>query len=191
MKKALFISFVLVVFTGFLHAQKVVLESGSLDALKGQKTLLVQYDYSNMAVGKYDKEADYVDFKTAEGNGAEAGKGDKWKKEWFDKRTAAYEPSFEELFNKYGEKSGLTCSKEAKSAEYIMNIHTTFTDVGYYIGVSSKPSYISAEISFIKASTGDKVAVLSAEKCPGVGGIKEAYAKLGKTLAPYLEKNMK
>lgn len=174
-----------------IQAQKISVTSGSLDAMKGQKTFLVKFDYSNMAVGKYDKEAEYVDLKTTEGNAAEPGKGDNWKKEWYDKRSNSYEPMFEELFNKGGEKSGMSCNKDAANAEYIMDIHTTFTDVGYFIGVSSKPSYISTEISFIKASSGEKVAVIFADKCPGVGGIQQAYAKLGKTLAPYLDKNLK
>jgi hypothetical protein len=191
MKKIVLVSLFQILFAGiFLQAQKIEVKSGSFDFLKGQKVLLVQYDYSNMAVGKYDKEADYIDAKVAENNKAEAGKGDKWKSDWFDKRTAAYEPSFEELFNKYMEKEGLTCSKTAKDATYIMNVHTVFTDVGYFIGVSSRPSYISTDITFTKASSGEKMAVVSAEKCPGIGGIKEAYAKLGKSLAGFLLKKM-
>jgi hypothetical protein len=71
-----------------------------------------------------------------------------------------------------------------------MNIHTVLTDVGYFIGVSSKPSYISAEITFTKASSGEKMAVVLMEKCPGIGGIKEAYAKLGKSLAGFLLKKL-
>ncbi len=191
MKKVLCLAMMAVLFAGIsLHAQKIEVKSGNFDFLKGQKALLVQYDYSNMSVGKYDKEADYIDLKVAEGNDAEPGKGDKWKKEWFDKRSNAYEPSFEELFNKYMEKSGLACNKDSKDAAYSMNVHTVFTDVGYYIGVSSKPSYISAEITFTKISSGEKTAVVFMEKCPGVGGIKEAYAKLGKSLAAFLEKQM-
>ena len=191
MKKVLCLAMMAVLFAGIsLHAQKIEVKSGNFDFLKGQKALLVQYDYSNMSVGKYDKEADYIDLKVAEGNDAEPGKGDNWKKEWFDKRSNAYEPSFEELFNKYMEKSGLACSKDSKDAAYSMNVHTVFTDVGYYIGVSSRPSYISAEITFTKISSGEKAAVVFMEKCPGVGGIKEAYAKLGKSLAAFLEKKM-
>jgi hypothetical protein len=173
----------------YLNAQKITLKSGSLGFLKGQKSLLVTYDYSNMAVGKYEKEADYVDLKTNEGNAAEPGKGDKWRQEWFGKRETLYEPSFEELFNKYAGKVNMACSKDAKDAAITMNVHTVFTDVGYYIGVSSKPSYISAEITFTHNSSAEK-AVIFFEKCPGVGGIKEAYAKLGKSLADYLLKNM-
>jgi hypothetical protein len=191
MKKIILISFIQILFAGlFLQAQKIEVKSGSFDFLKGQKTLLVQYDYSNMSVGKYDKEADYVNAKVEENNKAEAGKGDTWKSEWFGKRSAAYEPSFEELFNKYMEKEGLTCGKDNKDAMYIMNVHTVFTDVGYFIGISSKPSFISTEITFTKASSGEKMAVISVEKCPGVGGIKEAYAKLGKSLSGFLLKKM-
>lgn len=191
MKKLFMVSIILFFFAGFfLQAQRIQVKSGSFDFLKGQKTLLVQYDYSNMEVGKFDKEADYIDSKVAEGNKAEEGKGDKWKSDWFDKRSGAYEPSFEELFNKYMEKEGLSCGKNNKDAAYIMNVHTVFTDVGYFIGISSKPSYISTEITFTKASSGEKMAVVFLDKCPGVGGIKEAYAKLGKSLAGFLLKQM-
>jgi hypothetical protein len=191
MRKLVVVAWIAIFSAGIgLQAQKIEVKSGSFDFLKGEKILLVQYDYSNMSVGKYDKEADYIDQKVAEGNDAEPGKGDQWKKDWFDKRSVAYEPSFEELFNKYMEKKGLSCSKDNKDATYIINVHTVFTDVGYYIGVSSRPAYISAEITFTRVSSGEKMAVVFAEKCPGVGGIKEAYAKLGKSLAAFLEKKI-
>lgn len=189
MKKIVSFSFVMLLISGTcLNAQKMVVKSGAIDFLKNQKELLVKYDYSNMAVGKYDKEADYIDLKVKEGNDAEPGKGDKWKEEWFGKRTSAYEPSFEELFNKGLEKNGLSCSKTAAAAEYSMTIHTSFTDVGYFIGISSKPAYINADITFTKIATNEVVAVITAEKVPGVGGIKESYAKLGKSLAAMIAK---
>jgi hypothetical protein len=189
MKKIVLFSFVMLLISGaYLNAQKMVVKSGAIDFLKDQKNLLAKYDYSNMAVGKYDKEADYIDFKVKEGNDAEPGKGDKWKADWFSKRTTAYEPSFEELFNKGLEKNGLSCSKTATDAVYSITIHTTFTDVGYFIGISSKPAYINAEITFTKIATGEVAAVITAEKVPGVGGIKESYAKLGKSLAAMIAK---
>jgi hypothetical protein len=189
MKKFVLFSFVMLLISGaYLNAQKMVVKSGAIDFLKDQKNLLVKYDYSNMAVGKYDKEADYIDFKVKEGNDAEPGKGDKWKEDWFAKRTSAYEPNFEELFNKGLEKNGLSCSKTAPDAVYSITIHTTFTDVGYFIGISSKPAYINAEITFTKIATGENVAVITAEKVPGVGGIKESYAKLGKSLSAMISK---
>jgi hypothetical protein len=189
MKKIVLFSFVMLFISGaFLNAQKMVVKSGAIDFLKDQKNLLVKYDYSNMAVGKYDKESDYINTKVKEGNDAEPGKGDKWKEDWFAKRTSAYEPSFEELFNKGLEKNGLSCSQKATDAVYSMTIHTTFTDVGYFIGISSKPAYINAEITFTKIGTGEIAAVITVEKVPGVGGIKESYAKLGKSLSAMIAK---
>lgn len=191
MKKIILFALVQLLISGlYLDAQKIVLKSGSFDFLKGQKTILVKYDYSNMSVGKYDKEEDYINTKVEEGNSAEAGKGDKWKSEWFGKRTSAYEPGFEELFNKGMGDKGLTCSQTANDAMYIMNIHTTFTDVGYFVGISAKPSYINAEVTFTKAGSGDNLAVVTVEKCPGMGGIKESYAKMGKSLAPFIGKKL-
>jgi hypothetical protein len=191
MKKIVLFSFVMLLMSGiYLDAQKMTVKSGAIDFLKNQKTLLVKYDYSNMAVGKYDKEDDYIAAKVKELNDAEPGKGDKWKEDWFAKRTSAYEPSFEELFNKGLEKNGLSCSKTAAGAEYAMTIHTTFTDVGYFIGISSKPAYINAEITFTKIAGNEVVAVISVEKVPGVGGIKESYAKLGKSLAAMISKKL-
>lgn len=191
MKKTVLFSFVILLMSGaYLNAQKMEVKSGAIDFLKNQKTLLVKYDYTNMAVGKYDKEADYIDAKVKELNDAEPGKGDKWKEDWFGKRTSAYEPSFEELFNKGLEKNGLSCSKTATDAEYSITIHTTFTDVGYFIGISSKPAYINAEVIFTKIASNEVVAVITAEKVPGVGGIKESYAKLGKSLAAMVSKKL-
>ncbi len=82
-----------------VNAQKMVLKSGSVGALKGQQTLLVKYDYSNLGVGKYDKEEDYIAKKAADYNKSEAGKGDKWKESWVSDRATRYEPKFELLFN--------------------------------------------------------------------------------------------
>ena len=191
MKKIALFSLALLLFSGVgLNAQKMVVKSGSLDFLKGQKTLLVKYDYSNMAVGKYDKEADYIDTKVKELNDAEPGKGDKWKEDWFGKRTSAYEPSFEELFNKGLEKNGLSCNQKATDAVYSMTIHTTFTDVGYFIGISSNLPISMLRSRLQKLLPGKVLRLLQQEKAPGVGGIKESYAKMAKTLAAMISKKM-
>jgi len=56
MKKIAFLLVAQLIVSGVLiNAQKVVLKSGSFDFLKGQKTILVKYDYSNMAVGKFER----------------------------------------------------------------------------------------------------------------------------------------
>jgi hypothetical protein len=169
------------------------MKSGSLDFLKGQTSLLVKYDYSNMAVGKYKDEAEYIAQKKAEYNKKEAGKGDKWAEAWIADRAARFEPKFEELFNNYCSKKGLTCSKTAENAEYEMVVHTFFTEPGYNIGISRQNAYIDVDVSFRKIADGEEVALISFDNVPGMLAmgydfdtgqrISEAYAKLGKSLA--------
>ena len=184
-----------------LNGQKIKMKSGSLDFLKGQTSLLVKYDYSNMAVGKFTDEKEYIAKKTAEYNGKEAGRGDKWAESWVSDRSARFEPKFEELFNDYCSKKGLTCSQTATNAEYEMVVHTFFTEPGYNIGISRANAYIDAEISFRKIADGEEMAVMSFDNVPGMLAmgydfdtgqrISEAYAKLGKSLAGLVLKILK
>jgi hypothetical protein len=194
MKKLFVLVLVLAMVPGaMLNAQKIKMKSGTLDFLKEQTSLLVKYDYSNMAVGKFTDEAEYIAKKKAEYNEKEAGKGDKWAEAWVADRSAKYEPKFEELFNEYCGKKGLTCSQTADAAEYEMLVHTLFTEPGYNVGVARQNAYIDVEISFKKIADGEEVAVMSVDNCPGTGAmgydfdtafrIGESYAKLGKSLA--------
>ncbi|HRB40448.1 MAG TPA: hypothetical protein PKX86_07055, partial [Bacteroidia bacterium] len=49
-------------------AQKIKILDGSLAGLKGETKLNVVYDYSNMGVGSFAKEEEYVAKKTREYN---------------------------------------------------------------------------------------------------------------------------
>jgi hypothetical protein len=202
MKKLFVLFLVLAIIPGaMLNAQKIKIKSGSLDFLKGQTSLLVKFDYSNMAVGKFSKEEDYIAKKKAEYNEKEAGKGDKWAEAWVNDRSARFEPKFEELFNEYCSKKGLTCSQTAANAEYEMAVHTFFTEPGYNIGISRANAYIDVEISFRKIADGEEVAVIGFDNVPGMLAmgydfdtgqrISEAYAKLGKSLAGLVLKILK
>ena len=105
-----------------LNAQKIKMQKGSLDFLKGQKSLLVTFDYSDMAVGKFDKEEDYIEKKKTEYNEKEAGKGDTWAESWVSDRETRYEPKFETLFNKYMEKAGLVGNRDVTDAQYELSL---------------------------------------------------------------------
>jgi hypothetical protein len=180
-----------------LNAQKITVEKGSPGTVKGQK-MLATFDYSNMAVGKFEKEDDYIAKKTDDYNKDEAGKGDKWAVSWKGDRERRYEPKFEELFNKYGEKAGVTAFRSATDAKYEVNIHTFFTEPGFNVGVMRKPAYIDATVTFRDRASGEEVAVLKVDNCPGMDAmgydfdtgvrIEESYAKLGKALAAFIAK---
>src|SRR4051812_39357750 len=81
-------------------AQKFKIKEGSLDVIKGLSKMNLLFDYSQMSVGKFKTESEYVEKKKGEYNKKESGKGDKWEKDWIADRTERYAPQFTELFNK-------------------------------------------------------------------------------------------
>ena len=201
MRKLNLLALVLSFLSGMsLSAQKLVLKSGSFEFLKGQQSLSVEYDYSNLSVGKFDKEDDYVADKVADYNKSEAGKGDKWKEAWFNDRASRYEPKFELLFNENMASKGLKVEKAAAEAKYLMHIHTTFVEPGFNVGITRKPAYINVEVEFSEIGTEKVLAVITVQNCPGRDAmgfdfdtgyrIEEAYAKLGKSLAGFIGKKL-
>jgi hypothetical protein len=188
--------------TSSLLAQRVDLRSGDLSVLSGQKTVNVEYDYSEFGVGKFATEKEYVDKKTAEYNGKEAGKGDAWQKSWVDDRKNRYEPKFEELFNKGMEDKGLTAVQAGPDAAYTFIVRTKFVEPGFNVGVMRKNAYVDYEIDLVEsANKSSKVAEIAMRNVPGgqFGGfdfdtgvrIAESYAKAGKSLAAFLDKKLK
>jgi hypothetical protein len=201
MKKVFLITLVQFLISGMcINAQKMTLQNGSVDFLKDQQTILVKYDYSNLAVGKFDKEDDYIAKKVADYNKDEAGKGDKWKEAWFNDRQQRFAPKFEELFNDYIKAKNLQCDQAAADAKYEMLVHTTFIEPGFNVGITSKPAFINVEVSFRETGSDKDLAVITVQNCPGrdVMGfdfdtgyrLAEAYAKLGKSLANFLLKKL-
>lgn len=191
----------LVIFSGGVNAQKIKLAKGKLDFLKEVKVIKVEYDYSDMGVGKFDDEADYVKQKVNDYNEDEPGRGDKWHEAWVSDRTDRYQPKFEELINKYLEDAGVIVSEGSQDAKYTMILKTTFTEPGFNVGVARKPALINAEVIFIETGSPDnELAKITVDKSPGGGAfgndydagfrIQEAYAKCGKELGKYLYKNV-
>lgn len=203
MKRNLLVLLAIILFSGFtsIQAQKIKLVKGDLSFLKGQSELNIEYDYSDMAVGKFDNEEDYVNKKKEDYNSKEPGRGDRWADDWEADRSNSYEPKFEDLFNKYIAKTGLKLVEDP-DAKYTMNFHTTFTEPGFNVGVWRGNAYIDAEIRFYESANPENVlAVITLEKAAGqsFGGndydtevrISESYAKGAKELAKFMTKQMK
>jgi len=199
MKRTVFFAaFILVLTVTGLEAQRINIESGDFDFLTGQTELKVSYDYSNVSVGKYNNEEDYIADRVAELNEDEAGSGDAWREAWLNDRTERFEPRFEELFNDNIEAKEIRCSQDAPDASYEMAVHTTFVEPGYNVGISRRSASINVEITFTEIATGNEMAVLSVTNCQGIGAmgfdfdtgyrIQEAYAMLGRSVARYLLK---
>lgn len=189
---------ILVLSVTAIQAQKIKVTNGDLSFLTGQATILLEYDYSEMAVGKFDKEEDYVNKKVAEYNEAEAGRGDTWKDNWEADREGRYHPKFEELLNNYTKKANCNFDQANSDALYTLILKTTFTEPGFNIGIVKKDAMINVEVKFVEtANTENILAVITITNIPGRGmgndydagyRIQESYAKCGKSLGAFLVK---
>ena len=177
------------------HAKK-----GKYAFLKGEKTLNLEYDYSNMTVGKKLTEDEYVSKKVKEGNEKEAGKGDKWKVSWTGSREARFQPKFETLINKSMEKAGIKASQGA-DAKYTLIVKTVYTEPGFNIGIMKQAAYVNFEMIFVETASKNEVAKYVLTKIPGSQAmgydfdagsrIAECYAKGGKMQGAYIAKSLK
>ncbi len=176
-------------------AQKLKIKEGNTEFLKTIAKMNVRYDYSDMGVGKFANEADYIARKKEDYNKKEAGKGDAWEKEWLADRQERFQPQFEELFNKYGPFN----IGDFPDETYTMIVKTTATEPGYNIHISRKNAEIDGEIWIVGTKNPDAPMLkISFNRAPGrsFGGydydtgfrIQEAYAALGKAVGKFLKK---
>jgi hypothetical protein len=179
-------------------AQKMVQESGDLKMLAGQSKMLVEYDFSELDMGKEGSEQDYLKKKRDDLNAKEKGKGDKFVEGWERNKEERYEPKFEELFNK-NTKDKLNISKANKDAKYKLIVKTLTLYPGYNIGISKMPAYVS--FTFVVVETANPTKELSRTTVRNVVGsqtmgydfdagsrLAESYAKAGKMFAKYVVK---
>lgn len=199
MKKLLYLLTISILAGSFTaQAQKVKLLDGSLDVLKSEEKLNLEYDYSDMGVGKFESEADYLAKKKADYDKKEPGRGDQWESSWKADRKNRFQPQFEDLFSKH---SGMTAGN-IPSAKYTLIFKTTYTEPGYNVYVTRKNAEIDGEALLVETADKSKViARMSVLNCPGrtFGGndydtgerIQEAYAVAGKGLGKFFKDKKK
>jgi hypothetical protein len=185
------------------YSRMVTLTSGTVDFLKQEKQVNLEYVYDGMRVGKFDKEVDFVAEKIAEYNKKEAGRGERWHKSWISDRTERFQPKFQDLLSRYwSEKKNGPQVGSFKDAKYTLILKTTMTDTGWNVGVMRRPAYINAQAIFVETQNRSNVlAVLTITKSPGnttwgndydTGErMQESYAKAGKELGAFLSKKIK
>ena len=193
-KRLLLCVFICCAYLG-IYAQSIVLTSGSLDPLKGEKVIQFEFTYNEMIVGRLTEE-EYVLKKVSDYNEKEAGRGDKWRENWFADRKERYEPKFVELFDKHMEKKGITAGTEG--ANYVIVFNTDFTEPGFNVGVARKNASVDLSGTIVHIETGDQIASVkikhsSANSFWGADfdsgyRIQESYAKAGREFAKFLVK---
>lgn len=179
--------------------------SGDMKALKGQTEVLLKYDYSNMAVGKYDNADDYTSEKVAEMNKRKEGSGDAWLVKWTSDRTERFEPSFRKDFNGEVGSFGLSGKDDSPNAKYSLVIHTTFTEPGFNatmaIGFARKPATIDVTVDLVETENPSNVlgtVEIKKIQSKNMGGydydtggrIESCYERAGEYLGKYLVKNV-
>jgi len=200
MKRALILS-TLVVIVALINinnvfAGKIILKSGTLSILKSQKNIRVQFDYSNMTVGKKLTEEEYVNKKMSERNEKSQGSGENWRSGWINARKDRYQPKFIELFNKQTNKQSLTILENGDS-QYTLIVKTVYTEPGFNVGVLRERARVNFVFLLVETLNPTKViAELSADAIPGgqtmgydfdsSSRIAESYAKVGKMLGQFI-----
>ena len=152
---------------GSTFAQK--LKSGDLKMLKGQTTLNVQYDYSQLKVGKKSVD-DYEKEGVAERNRKKPGSGDEWLTKWKSDKTDRFQPMFEKNFNDKTSHAGTKIDPVAAEAKYTLIVRVLFLEPGFQSGVGiHKPAYLNMDIDVVETSAPDKVlATVEFHKIPSV-----------------------
>jgi hypothetical protein len=194
MKKAILHAFLFLIFlpSCILQAQQLTMLEGNFDSLKSIKTIGLEFVYSPLKVGKYDKEEDYINKKVTEMNKKEPGKGDAWAKAWVDARKESYEPKFKALFEKYSEK------KVDSASKYKLIFHTTFIEPGFNTGaiLVHKNPEINGEVSIVEVKDPTRViAKFKIDKVVGREGyefdtgkhLEAVYAKAGENIGSFIK----
>ena len=193
-----------VLFSLNLSAQAKLL-SGDFKALKGQSEVLLSYDYSNMAVGKYKNADEYTSERVAEMNKKKAGSGDEWLAKWTGDRTDRFQPSFRKDFNSEVDSYGLSGKDDSPNAKYTLVVHTTFLEPGFNasmaVSFAKKPAYIDVTVDLVEtANPGTVLGTVEMKKIQSksMGGydydtggrIESCYEKAGEILGKYLVKSV-
>ncbi|MGA2823351.1 MAG: hypothetical protein ABSE72_07465 [Bacteroidales bacterium] len=175
--------------------------TGDVSILKGQTVINLQYDYSNMSVGKFKDEKDYVAKRTADMNNKKPGDGDRWAEAWKNDRVARFQPMFEKNLNERVGKFNVTCKENATDAKYTLIIRTTFTEPGYNIGISRMNAWIKMEVDLVEtANPGTVLANMQMKREDSINmmgydydtgtRIQSAYDRAGEHLGNFLVKNV-
>lgn len=182
-------------------APMAALNSGDVTALAKIKSVNIVYDYSDLGVGAFRKEADYISKHSEDMEKKEKGSSEKFKTDWVNARKTHYEPKFEEMFKKIGMKEiNMDGTNYSTSSEYTLTVHTIFIEPGVNAGIYKKPSYIDMECTFSDKS-GKALCVFYIKNAVGAQAtgfdfavesrLIESYAKAAKMLVLCIKKESK
>lgn len=182
-------------------APMAALNSGDISSLTTVKNVNIIYTYSDMSVGAFRKEEDYLNKKCEDLKKKDPTACEKFRKDWVEGRKIKFEPKFEELFNKYATKSAfMGGTNYSTNNDITLEVHTVFIEPGFNIGIAKKPAYIDLECTF-KDKNGKALCVIYMKNAVGAqmmgydfdvtSRLVESYAKASKMLAGLIKKERK
>lgn len=183
-----------------MAAQKMKIEKGGFDFIKGQKEINVEFVYDNMTLLKKNLTNDeYVKEHSAELEEESPGKGKTWEKGWITARELIYAPKFLELMNRYlYEDHGNKFGENLTEAKYTLVVETIWVFPGWDAGIMKQPAKVTIQLKFVETANRDNVVLeVSSKNAPGdqwgnsfdnEDRIGEGYAKTGKSFAKMIEK---
>ncbi len=186
--------------TGAITAQKMKIEKGGFDFIKGQKEINVEFVYDNMTLLKKNLTNDeYVKEHSAELEEESPGKGETWEKGWIAARELIYAPKFLELMNRYlYEDHGNKFGEGLTEAKYTLVVETIWVFPGWDAGIMKQPAKVTTRLKFVETANRDNVVLeVSSKNAPGdqwgssfdnEDRIGEGYAKTGKSFTKMIEK---
>ena len=189
MKKVIF-TMVVLCLTITAQSQK---KTGSLESLKGEKSLLVDFDYSQTTYSK-QTEAAFFEDKTKNLSVAEA---KAWKEDWEVNAKGAFITAFVDEYNK-------DCDYVKFGSEAKYKVIVVFTEIylGTFAGPFSTPAWLTGVFKFVEGTTAQDVATIPFKKVYGnpyavvaqpteQARVKDACSALGEEAADQFCKQLK
>lgn len=182
-------------------APMAAMNSGDIANLTKVRNVNIVYTYTDLSVGAFRKEEDYINKKCDDMKKKDPSACEKFKKDWVEGRKTKFEPRFELLFNKYGEKSAfMQGTNYSSNQDVTLEIHTVFIEPGYNIGISKKPATLDMECTF-KDKSGKALCVIFIKNAVGASAMGydfdvtsrmvESYSKAAKMLTALIKKERK
>jgi hypothetical protein len=209
MKKTIYLTLLSITLVSGMFAQMnsggaapmAALNTGDINTLTTVKSVNIIYSYSDLSVGAFRKEEDYLNKKCDDLKKKDPSACDKFRADWVAGRKTKFEPKFEELFTKYGTKTAFMSGVNySTNNEITLEVHTVFIEPGFNIGIAKKPAFIDIEFTF-KDKTGKALCVFFIKNAIGsqmmgfdfdvTSRLVESYAKAAKMLVGVIKKERK
>ncbi|MEX0273309.1 MAG: hypothetical protein AB3N16_02915, partial [Flavobacteriaceae bacterium] len=155
----------------FSYGQKLRIEQGNFDFLKGQKEVNVEFVYDNMTLLKKNlSNEQYVKehmLEVEEKKGKAAARA--WEKSWYSSREIIYAPKFLELMNRYLHGDyGIHFDLGLDNAKYTLIVDTIWVFPGWDAGVMKQPAKVTTSIKVVETANSDNILVMvSSKDAPG------------------------